>query len=110
MGAARRHPDIERALTSGGGPTAIERKNVTAAFDGGPAQLTAIGGIASVPRCACTADSATVVWRRLIRAVSGGSLAVPDNSIGMPRQATARMTDAPVDRPNSDEPTKPLSI
>ena len=27
----------------------------------------------SVPRCAYTADSAAVVWRRLIRAVSGGS-------------------------------------
>ena len=27
----------------------------------------------SVPRCARTADSAAVVWRRLIRAVSGGS-------------------------------------
>jgi hypothetical protein len=28
----------------------------------------------------------------------------PDNSIGVPRPATARMTGAPVDRPHSDEP------
>ena len=32
----------------------------------------------------------------------------PDNSIGVRRPATARMTGPPVDRPNSDEHTKPL--
>jgi hypothetical protein len=39
-----------------------------------------------------------------------GSAKLTMPSIGMPRPATARMTGAPVDRPNSDEPTKPLPI
>src|SRR6516162_6735884 len=48
----------------------------------------------SVPRCLATANSVGA----FISAVSGSSSDRRSTTIGMPRLATARMTDAPLDR------------
>jgi hypothetical protein len=63
----------------------------------------------SVPRCARIADSAAVVWRRLIRAVSGGSSdrRPTTRNLGPAQRRRGRFRDCPSARRAPDRHLEP---